>query len=171
MATLYEIVATDKEFKDFLATMEDTELDAQAVQDTLDSIKAELEVKAEGYICVLRQMEANQKAYKAEADFFSAKAKTLDNNIKRLKDTLCKALIDTGHDDKAGLTAGKFTLKVAGNGGKQPVTITGEVPDSFYKVVLEIDNDKIRDYLENLPKDEECEWAHLEPRGKHLTIK
>ena len=65
------------------------------------------------------------------------------------------------------LNLGNFTLKVQNNGGLAPLKITGDVPESMTKVIVEPDNDKIREYL----KDNECEWAHLEERGKHIVIK
>lgn len=162
MATLYDIVG---EYKELYLMLTDPEVDEQTVLDTLEGVTGELEVKAEGYVKVIRQIEAETKALEAEADFFKQKAATRKNNIKRMKEALVAALIATGHED--GLTAGGYTLKVAKNGGLAPLAITGDVPESFTKVVITPDGDKIREYL----KDHSVEWAHLEGRGKHLTIK
>ena len=70
-----------------------------------------------------------------------------------------------------GLDAGLFKLKIAGNGGKRPLKITGIVPDEFIKMMPTNDTDRIRDFLESLDENDSCEWATLEPRGTHLTIK
>jgi hypothetical protein len=45
--------------------------------------------------------------------------------------------------------------------------IDGVVPDNMTKVTIEPDTDKIRAFL----KENECEWAHLEERGRHIEVK
>lgn len=165
MGTLYNIVG---DFVEVYALLSDPEADEQTVLDTLEGIKGELEVKAEGYVKIIRQLEAEQKALEAEADFFKQKATVRKNNIKRMKEALCQALIDTGHDGKEGLAAGEFTLKVQNNGGAQPLKVTGDVPMNMLKVITEPDNDKIRKFILD---GNECDFAHLEERGKHLAIK
>ena len=164
MATLYDIIG---EYQELYAMLSDPEADEQIIADTLEAVTGELEVKAEGYVKVIRQLDAEAKAYDAEADFFKQKATIRKNNIKRMKEALTAAMIATGHDDKAGLTAGDFTLKVQNNGGVQPLKITGEVPESYTKVIIEPDGDKIRELL----KEKTVEWARLEERGRHLVIK
>ena len=69
---------------------------------------------------------------------------------------------------KDSIPAGEYTLKIAKNGGLQPMKIDGEVPDSFMKVIYEPDNSKIREALKN---GENLGFAHLEERGRHLNIK
>jgi len=165
MATLYDIVG---EYQQLYAMLTDPEADEQTVLDTLEGLQGELELKSEGYVKVLRQMEAEQKAFEAESDFFKQKADVRKNNIKRMKDALCQALILTGHDDKKGIVAGNYVLKVAGNGGQQPMVIDGEVPESFKRVILEDDKALIRKALE---EGKQLDFAHLEERGKHLSIK
>lgn len=164
MNTLYNIVG---EYLEVYSLLSDPEADEQTILDTLEGITGEIEIKAEGYIKVMRQLDAEAKALDAEAEFFKQKADVRKNNIKRMKNALCQALIMTGHDDKNGLKAGDFTLKVQNNGGVAPLKITGEVPENMTKVIVEPDNDKIREYL----KDHACTWAHLEERGRHLAIK
>ena len=168
MATLslYDIVG---EYRELYAMLTDPDVDEAVLADTLEAVKGELEVKAEGYIKVIRQLSAEVEALEAEADFFKHKAQIRKNNVARMKEALCAALIATGHDDKAGLTAGEFTLKVQNNGGVAPLVITGEVPDSFMRVITEPDKGLIREYIEEHGGD--CDFAYLEERGRHLVIK
>ena len=165
MATLYDIVG---EYQELYAMLTDPDVDEAVLADTLEAVKGELEVKAEGYIKVIRQLSAEIEALEAEADFFKHKAQIRKNNVKRMKEALCAALIATGHDDKAGLTAGEFTLKVQNNGGLAPLKITGDVPESLTKVITEPDGDLIRQYI---AEHGQCDFAHLEERGRHLVIK
>ncbi len=165
MSNLYELT---NDYQYIVSLFEDSEVDPETLQGTLECIEAELEVKAEGYIKVIRTLEADRDALKKEADYYSNKAKTIDGNITRMKAALLQAMIKTGHDDKSGLKAGNFTLKVAGNGGQQPLKITGEVPDNYCKVTVEVDQKKIR---EAIAEGINLSFAELEPRGKHLAIK
>lgn len=164
--TLFDI---SNEFKEIYAMLTDPEVDPQVVNDTLEAMTGELEVKANGYVNVIKQMEMEAKACEEQEAFWKQKKDVRNNSIKRLKSALCLAMIETHHDDKDGLKAGEYTLKVQNNGGKQPLKVKAEeVPDSYMKVVYEVDNDKIRKALE---QGEELPFAYLEERGKHITIK
>lgn len=165
MSSLYDITG---EYLQLMNMMEDLDVDPEVVADSLEAVKGELEVKALGYIHVVKELEMKASAIEKEADFFEQKLIHIQKNIKSLKNALCDAMIATGHDDSAGLTAGNYTLKVQGNGGKQPMVVDGEVPDAFMKVIYEPDKEKIRAALQD---GKELDFAHLEPRGKHLAIK
>ena len=161
MSTLWNLTGEFQSLYE-LATEED---DEQAFLDTLEALKGELEVKAEGYVHVIKQLDMEANECRKVMEAFKAKKEIRDNHIKRMKEALLLAMeaaeIDT-------LPAGEFTLKIAKNGGLQPMVITGEVPDSFKKVIYEDDKDLIRKALND---GGELEFAHLEPRGKHLNIK
>ena len=166
MSSLYEITTEMQELMDWL---NDPETDEEAIADTLEGLQFELEKKAEGYCKVIRQFEADAEMFKTEAQRFQQKQAIAENNAKRLKEALKKAMIATGNDK--GLNAGLFKLKIAGNGGKRPLKITGIVPDEFVKMMPTNDTDRIRDFLESLDENDSCAWAKLEDRGTHLTIK
>lgn len=166
MSTLYELTSEMQELMDW---MNDPEADIEAIADTLEGMQFEFEKKAEGYCKVIRQFEADAQMYKAEAARFTQKQALAENNAKYLKEKLKNAMIATGNEN--GLDAGLFKLKIAGNGGKKPLKITGDVPTEFVKMVPQNDNDAIRNFLESLDENDVCEWAKLEDRGTHLSIK
>ena len=166
MASLYQL---SNEMIELMDWMNDPETDPEAIKDTLEGLQYELEQKAEGYCKVIRQFEADAEAYKNEAARFSQKQAVAENNAKRMKEALKNAMVATGHEK--GMDAGLFKLKIAGNGGKKPLKITGIVPDEFVKMMPTNDNEKIREYLDGLAENEECVWAHYEDRGTHLSIK
>ena len=161
MATLFEIVDDMQELYE-MAT--DPEVDPEVFQDTLEGLKGMLEVKACGYVNVIKQLDMEAKQAKEVAQMFTDKAKVRENNIKRMKDVLKMAMDST---EKKSMAAGAFTIKLQKNGGLQPLVIDGEVPQNMTKVIVEPDGTKIREFL----KDNTCEWAHLEPRGEHIVIK
>ena len=160
--TLFDIVGEFQMLYD-LATDEDVKSE-EAFIDTLESLTAELETKSGGYVAVINRLEAEQSKAEEISKAYGAVAKSRKRSIKFMKDTLLAAMDSIGVTE---LPAGDLTIKVKKNGGLAPLVIDGDVPDSFTKITIEPDNDKIRAYL----KDNECEFAHLEERGRHIEIK
>lgn len=160
--TLFDIVGEFQALYE-LATSEDVQGE-EAFNDTLESLSAELETKSGGYVAVINRLEAEMVKAKEISEAYGTVAKSRENAIKRMKDTLLYAM------DELGLTempAGDLTIKIKKNGGLAPLVIDGDVPDNMTKVTIEPDNKKIREFL----KDNECGWAHLEERGRHIEIK
>jgi len=161
MSTLFEL--TD-EFQWLHEMGADPDVDPEVFADTLEALTGELEVKGRGYVSVIKQLEMEAKQAKEISQQFASKQKVRENHIKQMKEALLFAMTKIGTDK---IEAGEWTIKVQKNGGQQPLTITGDVPESFMKVIVEPDNEKIREYLQENTAD----WAHLEERGKHIVIK
>lgn len=159
--TLFELV---DDMQDLYQMAIDPECDPEVLQGSIDSIMGLIEVKACGYSNLIKQLDMEAKQAKDVSQMFADKAKVRENALKRLKDALKFAMEKL---DKKELPAGAFTIKLQANGGLQPLKIDGEVPQNMTKVIVEPDNDKIREYL----KENTCDWAHLEERGKHIVIK
>lgn len=162
MSTLFEITA---EFNELYALATAEEVDEQVFNDTLESLTGELEVKGAGYVAVINQLDMEQKKAKELADQFKLKADVRANSIKRMKDALKVAMVQIGTDK---IEAGDYTIKLQKNGGKQPLIIDGDVPESMCKVILEPDKDRIRAAIE---EGQDVGYAHLEERGQHVVIK
>lgn len=160
--TLFDIVGEFQELYD-MATSEEEQAD-QVFQDTLDSLKGELETKSNGYVAVMNRLEMEQKKADEVVKRYQAIRDARKNAIKRMKDTLMLAMDELQIEQ---MPAGDFTIRIKKNGGVQPLVIDGKIPDNMTKVTIEPDNDKIRAFL----KDNECEWAHLDPRGRHIEVK
>lgn len=160
--TLFDIVGEFQMLYD-LATDEDVKSE-EAFIDTLNSLSTELETKSGGYVAVINRLEAEMVKAKEISEAYGAVAKSRENAIKRMKDTLLYAMDSLGVTE---LPAGDLTIKIKKNGGLAPLVIDGDVPDNMTKVTIEPDNKKIREYL----KDNECTFAHLEERGRHIEIK
>lgn len=93
MATLYEL--TD-EYRILLELAEDPEVDPDTLMDTMEALGGEIEVKADGYAKIIRQMENDVEGLKAEEGRLNNRRKTIENNIARMKMTLQEAMIATG---------------------------------------------------------------------------
>lgn len=162
MSTLFEL--TD-EFQWLHEMAADPEVDPDVFSDTLEALTGELEVKGRGYVCVIKQLEMEAKQAKEISQQFVDKQKLRENRIKHMKDTLLYAMTKIGTDK---IEAGEWTIKVQKNGGLQPMVIDGEVPENFKRITIDDDKEKIRKALES---GEELDFAHLEERGKHISIK
>ena len=149
--------------------MEDPEVDAQVIADTMEAIDGELEIKAENYAKVIRNMEGSIIAIDHEQDKLSAKKAILKGNVKRLKDNLQNSMIATG---KRKFKTDLFSFNIQKNGGKAPVILdvkdTSELPDDLVRIKEEPDLDAIRQLIE---KEGGCKFAHLGERGESLRIK
>lgn len=157
--TLFEITAEFRSLYEIAA-----EDDAAALADTLEGMIPVLQEKAAGYVAVINQLDMEAKKADELSKAFKAKADARNNSIKALKNALIVAM-DAAQQTE--LPAGDFTIKIAKNGGVQPLEITGEVPENMTKVTIEPDNTKIRAFLKN----NTCDWAHLCERGRHIVIK
>lgn len=162
MSTLFNIVG---EFQSLYQLAIDEDIGPQVFDDTLEGLKGELEIKAGGYINVIQQLDMEAKKADELVQQFELKRDIRKNRIKKLKEALMDAMIQT---DNLEIEAGEYTVKVVNNGGVEPMVIDGEVPESMCKVILEPDKKRIREAIES---GQEVPYAHLEPRGKHLTIK
>lgn len=136
----------------------------KAFSDTLESLKGELTEKAAGYVAVRNRLQMEQKKAEQIVQTYQAVANSRKRALKRMDEVLLTVM--NGLDLKE-MPAGDMTIKVKGNGGLQPLVIDGDVPDNMTKITVEPDNAKIREYL----KDNQCDWAHLEERGKHIEVK
>lgn len=163
MATLFEI--TD-ELQRFYQMAIDEELSDDAFDDTLACIMAELEVKADGYANVIKQLEMESKQAEEIEKEFRQKKEIRARRVKKMKDAIRDAMMVANTKE---LNAGKFTIKLQKNGGLEPMVIDKpeEVPDNMKVIKYENDNAKIREYL----KDHQVDWAHIEERGSHVVIK
>ena len=185
MSTLFEITDEARALLDMLEDLEAMEQDGsidaeeleeqrQLVTDTLEGVKGELEIKAEAYVAVCNQLEAQASIFKAEVEKWQKKQRASENALKRLKQAIFDAMVELGLDDKKGLDTGKYKLKIVGNGGMQPIEVTeiiDDIPEEYIRIKKEADKKAIGEYLKNLPEDVEVPWAHLLPRGRHLSIK
>lgn len=93
MANLYEIGSNYLRVQDMAG---DPEIDPQTLADTMEAIEGELEIKAENYAKVMKNLEGDIVAIKAEIDRLTSKKKAIENNIKNMKATLQSVMEATG---------------------------------------------------------------------------
>lgn len=127
--TIYQIT---NDYLQLMQMMEDPELDPQTLADTMEGIEGELEDKADNYARVMKNMEADLNGIKAEIDRLSTRKKTIENNIKRMKEALQFSMETTG---KTKFKTELFSFGIRKNA---PAVIMDEpyienVPERFLK--------------------------------------
>lgn len=165
MSTLYELKG---EYLQLLEMLEDPEIEEQVVLDTLEGIDYELEIKAENYAKIMKELEGNVEIIKTEQQRLADKKSKLEANIKRLKDNLQEAMIATG---KTKFKTDLFSFNIQKNGGAAPVIVdveTSELPD---ELVIYTEKPNLKAIGELLKSDPECKYAHFGERGESLRIK
>src|SRR5699024_1438734 len=84
----------------------------EGLQDTLESIELAIEDKLENIGKVIRNLEAEAKAFKEEEQRLADRRRSIENNIKHLKQYAENSMIVTG--DKK-IKAGLFTFSIQKN--------------------------------------------------------
>jgi chaperonin cofactor prefoldin len=155
MSALYELAG---QFNELWEMIDDTELDEDVILDTLEAIDGEIEVKADNYAKVIRNMDVEIEGIKSEIERLTKKKRTLENRQKNLKDNLQQAMESTGKR--------KFKTELFGfNIQKNPASVElkdvkFDKIDAQYLVWPEptVDKKKVKEALQN---GEQLEWATL----------
>ena len=163
---LYELTSSYLQLQELL----EESVDDQLLQDTLEAVQGEYDVKMESYAKVIKNLEADMDALKTEAKRLTDKRKVLENNVDRLKKAMFDSMKATGKTKAGGQL---FTVAIQKNGGKVPVimaegTTTDHLPDQLVKVVESPDLEAIRVLLE---AGKVVEGFTLGERGESLRIK
>ena len=167
MSNLYEITGDILQLQDMLSDSID---DDHVLIDTLEAVEGEYEIKMESYCKVLKNLQADVDAIKAEETRLSSKRKTLESNIDRLKKAMYDSMKATGKDKIKGQL---FTMAIQKNGGKIPVIVadnadTSKLPDDLVVITEKPNIDAIRELLE---AGKTVEGFKLGERGDSLRIK
>ena len=157
---LYEL--TDS----YLKVLELIENGEEGLEDTLESINDTIEVKAENYAKIIRNLEGNVNMLKAEVERLNSRKKSIEGNVDRLKENLKMAMIVTG---KEKIKTGLFNITVANNPVAVNVIDEKLIPEKYFKVeiIRKLDKLSLRDAIKN---GEEIQGAEL-TQGKGLRIK
>jgi hypothetical protein len=86
---LYEL---EKDYRALMQAIDDEEIPEDAIADTLEAIKGEIEVKADNIACLLKNIEADILAIKAEEYRLAERRKTKEKAHERLKQYLSDVL-------------------------------------------------------------------------------
>lgn len=157
MATIYELT---EDLMKLYSMASDPEIDEETLADTIEGVEGELEVKADGYAKVIRQMEGDIASIKAEMDRLASRKKLMENSKDRIKKALESAMRATGKTKfktdlfSFGIQKNPPSLKLADD-----LDVNTIPPEYIVWPEPTIDKTKVKDVLK---AGEELEWAHLE---------
>ena len=160
--TLYEL--TDQ-YRELLALMEDPDIDPEVINDTMEGLTGEIEDKAEAYAIIIKELQAEWDKFNAEQLRMFANRERVGCHITRMKNNLLATMRTMGVKK---IQTEHFRISEAGNGGLKPMKITGDVPEQYQIIRRDPDMAAIRGALD---EGKELDFAHLEERGTHLSIK
>lgn len=160
--TLYQL--TDN-FKQVLEMAQDPSIDPQAIADTLEGIGGEIEDKADGYAKVIKELEADSDKLTAEITRLTDRKKALQNNIKRMKESLTAAMQATG---KIKFKTDLFSFNVQKNPPTLVIDDETKIPKEYYiPQEPKLDTTVIKELLKS---GTELGFAHLE-QGEGVRIR
>lgn len=90
---LYELSSV---YKNFLIAVDNGEIPEEAIADTLEAIEGAIDEKIDNIACVLKVLEAEEAAIKAEEDRLAQRRKAKANAKERTKNYLSEMLIALG---------------------------------------------------------------------------
>lgn len=124
--TLYELTGQWL----FLQEMaQDTEIDSQLFNDTMEALDAEIEEKAEAYANIISSLNADVEFLKFEMNRLSERKKVLENNIDRMKRSLENSMITCGKEKFKTL---HYSFNIQNNPPSLEVIDESLIPSEFY---------------------------------------
>lgn len=120
-ATLYEL-------KEMYLNLMDLDLEGEELGKALESIDDEIEIKAENYAGLIKNLEAEADAYKKEIERISKIKKSLESRASLLKSNLEQAMIEL---DKKKFKTNLFSFSVQRNASGIKILDADKIPEEF----------------------------------------
>lgn len=153
MATIYELTEA---YRQLLELAEDQYTDQVVLADTMEALDGEIEAKADGYAKVISELGAKAKAIKQEEDRLADRRKAIENNVRRIKETLERSMIAM---DRRKLKTDLFSFNIQKNPPSLVIDKSEEVPEEFLiPQPSKVDNAAIKKALTG---GAEFDWCHL----------
>lgn len=172
MPSLLEIGDAMRALDEMLAASAEEGGDITAVEAELNRMFADVESardqKVDAYCALIREKELRAAARKEESERLQKRVKIDTNQVDFLKSRLKQFFQEHGLKK---LETERFTVSIANNGGRLPITIDVEpqqLPVAFQRVSIAPDIDKIYKALE---AGEDLLFVTKGERGSHLRIK
>ena len=163
MPSIYEL--TDQ-YRALSELVDDDDIDYDEFTARVGQLEDDLETKVTGYCKLIRNLAAESDALKAEADRLTARRKTRENAIARLKDALGIALDAQG---RAKIKTPEFSVGFR-TSTRLEITDLTKVPAEYIKPITE-DNVRKADIKRQLvDTGEVLPWCRL-VEGRSLSIR
>lgn len=101
----------------------------EGLADTLESLNDAIEDKAVGYAKIIKNLEGQALAIKAEEERLATRRKGLEGNAKRLKETLEQSMKDT---NVKKIKTELFSFNIQKNPPSLDIVDDSEIPKSYF---------------------------------------
>ena len=132
--TLFEMTG---DWLEVYGMADDPDTDPEVWFDTMETIEGEIEIKAEGYCKLIKNLAASVEADKARVKSYEDTLKTMkdhikakENNIDRIKRTLAASMLVTGKT-KIPTDLFKISARETESLSYAPDLRIGDIPDEF----------------------------------------
>ena len=145
----------------------------EAIKETISMLLLDLDDKAEDYVHVIRQLEADAEMAKAEKQRLAKKQSAAENAAKRMRDYLKDAMLLTG---RTKIKRATCSIGITTRWETVIDVDVKDIPAEFQKVTIEPKKQEITRWLKAYDPDKEgtnletCDWAHLE-QTESLTVR
>lgn len=143
---LYELAENYQELASMMEQVEMGSEDWQMIQDTLEAIDDELDVKVQNICIIVKVYKYNRENIKAEKKLLDEVDKLYENKIKQLESYLQEQLQKTGNL-KSTMLYGPHKLTYR-KGVSTEVTDVNALPIEFLKTKIEADKTAIKKALQ-----------------------
>jgi N-glycosylase/DNA lyase len=144
---------------------EDPDIDPQAFADTLEALGGELEMKADGYARVMKELEGRAATMRFESKRLENGYKTIERNIDRMKHALQDSMVAT---DKRKFKTDLFSFSIRKNPASVVIDRETSIPPEFLiPQDPKIDKKAIKAAID---RGDDITFAHLE-QGESLIIR
>ncbi|MFY7804869.1 MAG: siphovirus Gp157 family protein [Limnoraphis robusta] len=175
MSTLHELTQELKSLLDILESMEDSEIPAE-LEDAITEIlsqrtetEKQTHTKIDGYVSLIRGLEAEETAIDAEIERLQARKKSLTNKRDYLKNRLFQFLEIVGLS-KIKTTFNTISIRQA---SQAPLIIKCDaqiLPEQYRKVTITPDKIAIKDAIKRGDKDV-VKFAEYGEKSTYLSIR
>lgn len=122
MSTIYQLTGELVQLKALAEDPEAEDINPEVFADTFEALDMEFEDKVEAYGMVIQEVEGDSALLKAEIDRLTARKRSFDNSVARMKEAVKSAMIAT---DKQKIKTARFTFSVQ----KNPPKLVKDVED------------------------------------------
>lgn len=153
MSTLYQLTEA---YQELLSMALDPDIDPEALADTMEAIDGEIEVKADGYAKVMKTLDADVSAIKAEIARLTERKKSIETNIDRMKRALESSMRATG---KTKFKTTLFSFGIQKNVPSVSILDESKIPEQF--LIPQSPKIDKRAIMAALKDGEHYEWAEV----------
>lgn len=129
------------ELKDMYLDLMDLDLEDEDLRAALENIDDEIEVKAENYAGLIKNLEAEAEAYKKEIERMTKIKKALENRASFLKRNLEEAMIEL---DKKKFKTKLFSFNIQRNAPSIKILDEDKVPEDFVEYERKIKKNDLK---------------------------